>query len=401
MLLLRFPARFFLGKETKNPVLFSIRQGLALLLLVAAVAIAMSLFQHGLAWMQSWPMEGRVFQLLLLAPVLLLTHWVARRFYAHEPSGVPGIHHLMSDHAPQKKFTSGGWAFPLAWLSHAAAASVGREGIALQWGAFIGNQSFFSSYFSKEQALLLGTGAGFSAMFGTPLAGLVFVVEVFATRKPSWIFLMSLGFSCVLAAWISDVLQVQHMVFPTLHLQELSWTHLWAFTAVLTGAVLGTSLFKSGQKHLAAFFNRLFNRAIQAVWWVGLALTGIMLWPFLFPYQGLGTEGMMAFYTTSAPWFAFLVKGGLTMVCLAVGFKGGEATPLFFMGAAWGSFMASAFSLDAAWPAALGTTLFFSMAFNAPFACAILAASWFGWPVFPIFLLAHLLAKWVTKKEFI
>lgn len=401
MLLLRFHARFFLGKKTKNHVLFSIRQGLALLLLVAAVASAMSLFQHGLAWMQSWPMEGRVFQVLLLAPVLSLTHWVARRFYAHEPSGVPGIHHLMSDQAPQKNFTSGGWAFPLAWLSHAAAASVGREGIALQWGAFIGNQSFFSTYFSKEQALLIGMGAGFSAMFGTPLAGLVFVMEVFATKKPSWIFLMALGFSCVLAAWMSDALQVQHMVFPTLRLQELTWTHLWAFVAVLIGAWLGTLLFKSGQKHLAAFFNRLFSPSVQAVWWVGLALSGMMLWPFLFPYQGLGTEGMMAFYTTPAPWFAFLVKGGLTMVCLAVGFKGGEATPLFFMGAAWGSFMASTFSLDAAWPAALGTTLFFSMAFKAPFACAILAASWFGWPVFPIFLLAHLLAKWVTKKEFI
>ena len=396
MLLSKFPVQYFLDKAAKDRLFHFTRKGLALLVLVFWVSAGMSVFQHVLAWMQTWPLHWRPVQVFLLAPVLFLTHWMNRRFFSAEPAGVSGLHQLFSEKNAVKSYWSGGWNFPLAWLSHAAGASVGREGVALQWGAFLGYQSAFSRFFSKEQAMRLGMGAGFSAMFGTPVAGLIFVLEVFSAKWDSWHFLVNLAVSCGLAAWISHLFGVQHMVFPTLPLHDLSGLHFLAFLVIVSGAMLWKRLFYNGLIRLTRLFSGWFQKSIWTTLGIGLVLSVIWLWPALYPYQGLGTNVFGSFFSTSAPWDAFIWKGVATVLCLALGFKGGEATPLFFIGAAWGSFVGASFSIDLAWPTALGTTLLFSMAFRAPVACSLLAASWFGWACFPLFLLFH----WAAQLKF-
>ena len=95
-------------------------------------------------------------------------------------------------------------------------------------------------------------------------------------------------------------------------------------------------------------------------------------------YAGLGIPVIIdAFSVPNAP-YDFLLKILFTGFTLGAGFKGGEVTPLFFIGATLGSALSLLIPLPIALLAGLGFVAVFSGATHTPIACTIMGMELFG-----------------------
>jgi H+/Cl- antiporter ClcA len=95
-------------------------------------------------------------------------------------------------------------------------------------------------------------------------------------------------------------------------------------------------------------------------------------------YIGLGIPTIVASFEQQMPVYAFAIKIALTVITLAAGFKGGEVTPLFFIGATLGSALAAILPLPIALLAGMGFVAVFAGATNTPLACTLMALELFG-----------------------
>jgi H+/Cl- antiporter ClcA len=77
-------------------------------------------------------------------------------------------------------------------------------------------------------------------------------------------------------------------------------------------------------------------------------------------------------------WYSWLIKLMLTTITLGAGFKGGEVTPLFFIGAALGNWVGMFLGQDVQLFAALGLVSVFAAAANTPIACTFMGIELFG-----------------------
>jgi H+/Cl- antiporter ClcA len=99
------------------------------------------------------------------------------------------------------------------------------------------------------------------------------------------------------------------------------------------------------------------------------------------------------------PLYFFIVKILLTALTLGSGFKGGEVTPLFFIGATLGSSLSEYLALPIPFAAAIGFTGVFASATKAPLACALMGAELFGWTMFPVYALVCYLSAFVSGEQ--
>lgn len=266
--------------------------------------------------------------------------------------------------------------------SHAFGASVGREGSALQLGAGVADlatRPFALTAPARRALLVAGVAAGFGAVFGTPLAGAVFAVELLG-RGARRLRLLPLAVVCaVVADATSRAVGSSHVQLP-----ELSWPAFsWALALGLVVFALALALL------LRAFLGAL--RGLQA--WTAaripsrprrLAVGGavvVALWLVVgsSAYLGLGVPAIEASFLGAPedPW-AFAWKCLLTVVSVGFGFPGGEVTPLFFMGATLGSALADAAHLPVALFAGVGMFALFGAASRAPLALSVMAMETLG-----------------------
>jgi H+/Cl- antiporter ClcA len=83
-------------------------------------------------------------------------------------------------------------------------------------------------------------------------------------------------------------------------------------------------------------------------------------------------------FSTANPWYAFLLKILFTGFTLGAGFKGGEVTPLFFVGATLGSALSLVVPMPIALLAGMGFVAVFSGATHTPIACSLMGIELFG-----------------------
>jgi H+/Cl- antiporter ClcA len=95
-------------------------------------------------------------------------------------------------------------------------------------------------------------------------------------------------------------------------------------------------------------------------------------------YIGLGVPTIVAAFTQKLPWYDWAGKFAFTVVTLGAGFKGGEVTPLFFIGATLGNSLSHWLPLPMALLAGMGLAAVFGSAANTPIAATLMAAELFG-----------------------
>ena len=280
-------------------------------------------------------------------------------------------------------------------ISHLVGASVGREGTAVQMGGALADQVrrvFKLSQADRRILLMAGMSAGFASIFGTPLAGAVFGLEVLVIGRLRYDALLPCFLAAILAEMVGRYWGVQHTHYPVGQVAALG---LGTLAAVLVaGAVFGlvSRAFGAATHATGALFKRHVHYGpLRPV--IGGLLLAVAVWATgAYDVIGLGIPTIVqAFHEPAAPGL-FLEKMAATVLSLGSGFKGGEVTPLFFIGATLGNALAPLLDLPFAMLAGLGFVAVFAGAANTPVAGTLMAIELFGPQIGPFAALACVMA---------
>lgn len=365
-----------------------------------------------------WALD-RVTELLWAQPWLLwtlpLTGVAVGALYHFAGRGSEKGSNLLLDavHSPGTRVPSR--MAPLVLLgtlaTHLSGGSAGREGTAVQMGGSLADalaRLFRAGPGHRRTLLLCGIAAGFGAVFGTPLAGAVFALEVLVRGRVEWrsllpVLVASFTGDAVCSAW-----GAQH----THYALAASFPEVSGF---LSGSLLlGKSVLAAAGFGLAAWLFCVLSRRLQRgfTWLVPYAPlrpalgAGIVI-ALVFltgsrDYLGLGVMPppgghvsiVRAFDPGGADPLSWLWKTLFTTVTLSSGFKGGEVTPLFFVGATLGNVLAGLLHAPIPLFAAFGFIAVFGAASKTPLACAIMGMELFG----PAWGLHFLLVCWLAAR---
>lgn len=289
-------------------------------------------------------------------------------------------------------------------LSHLCGGSVGREGTAVQMGGSLASALAHRLQLAPQQLptlLIAGMAAGFGAVFGTPFAGALFAIEVPSRGRLKF----SAGLPAIVASFVGDLTcrawSITHTLYPALA------TPLWS-GMLLAKVLLGATVFGLAGATFIRFSHRTqtaYERWIP-IWWLrpvlGAALVlGISVLLGSNDYLGLGVSNpapgaitiQTAFSENGCTAWSWLWKFLLTALTLGAGFKGGEVTPLFFIGATLGNTLATSLGAPIDLMAALGFVCVFCAAAHTPLAGVVLGVELFGPKCAPLFLISCFVAN--------
>ncbi|MEA5016719.1 MAG: chloride channel protein [Candidatus Limiplasma sp.] len=341
----------------------------------------------------TFPLIALGLPLLALATAFCYRHW-GRGSHRGNNLIIDSLHNA-SEVPPQMVPLALGFTV----LSHLFGASVGREGTAVQLGGAVSHwlaKRFHLGERQKRLLVLSGVSAGFGAVFGTPFAGAFFgmeLSEIGSFRKDGMLGCFAASFSAdAVAKWLGAAHQ-RHGVGA---MPPVSVTLLLAvILASLSFGLIGKG-FSIAVHQVKGFYQKRIPRAgARAVLSALLLLAAIVLF-HPFQYDGLSTWMIDAGFQGEAAWYDPLAKFLLTVLSLGAGFQGGEATPLFDIGAATGGLWARAFGLQSGLIAALGYVCVFGSAANIPLTTMALGIELFGFEPAPYFVLAALLSYYAS-----
>lgn len=284
---------------------------------------------------------------------------------------------------------------PLIFISTAITqlfgGSAGREGAALQLGGSIANKLGKCIRLNKHDQrtiIMCGMSAGFSALFGTPMAAAIFALEVVSVGIMHYSALVPCVTASLIAYLVANFCQIPPEVFPVLGVPAMDIWNFLKITAMATAAggasVLFCVILHTGEHIYEKWIKNPYIRIVLG----GILVVGFsaLLGTGMYMGSGMGIIEEILHHGHKADWYSFLLKMVFTMLTLGAGFKGGEIVPSLCIGAALGSVCAAIIGLPMELVAACGMVGVFCGVTNAPIASLLLAFELFGYEGMPYYL---------------
>ncbi len=286
-------------------------------------------------------------------------------------------------------------------LTHLFGGSAGREGTAVQIGAsladFLAQRARLPATL-RRQLLAAGVAGGFGSVFGTPLAGAVFGLELVVLGRIEYGALVPALIAAVVGDWVTRSLGIVHSSYPVVHALPLTpllfakWLVFAAVVALVTVAFIElVHLLKARGARLRLPLRLCVGGVLVLALW---KLVGSS------DYLGLGVPGILRSFTDpELPTAAFALKLLFTAITLGAGFLGGEVTPLFFVGAALGNVLGRLLGIPLELAAGVGMAAAFGAASNTPLALSIMAVELLGAAALPHVAIVCVVAYWLTGQR--
>lgn len=261
------------------------------------------------------------------------------------------------------------------WLTHLFGGSAGREGTAVQMSAaFTGaiEQHFSLSGGQKRLLIRVAVAAGFAAVFGTPLAGFYFSLE-YLKKESLGTFDHIMVLLCAALAHVTCILAgVVHTDYSFALYPLLSWKLLLVAVLMIILAVAIGRLYSYCFSFLSDGLRRLLPNVYLRIAFGGFVIAALVYLMDSTKFIGLGIPTIESAFTMYLPPYDFILKLLFTAFTLAAGFRGGDVTPLFFIGAVAGSALAGFTDLPAAPLAAIGFVTVFGTVYKTPLTTIVL-----------------------------
>ena len=275
-------------------------------------------------------------------------------------------------------------------LTQLCGGSAGREGAALQLGGSIANRIGHALRLdanSRRTAIMCGMSAGFSALFGTPLAAAIFSMEVISIGIMHYSALVPSVVASYTAYFLAQSFGCPAESFPVSGL--IAATPQSLLRILLFGAgTAAVSILFCIVLHLAeGAYKKRFPNPLLRIFVGGFLI--LLLSEALGSHRYLGSgmsiiEHIFAQGTTD--WYVFLLKIVFTALTLGAGYKGGEIVPSLCIGAAFGCLMAPLLQLPSDLASACGMAGVFCGVTNCPITSLLISFELFGFEGMPFYL---------------
>jgi H+/Cl- antiporter ClcA len=320
---------------------------------------------------------GRVPVFMFLPAALPLCVWIIRTFAADARGhGTEAVIAAVHQRAGRVDWLVAPVKLGATVVTLAFGGSVGKEGPAAQIGAAL--TSLFADILrlpdeDRRRLVICGISAGFAAVFGTPVSGALFGIEV--------LYLGRIDYTVIFPALVAGI--VAHLVcgvrapFPTLQTPFDDTRQVRIILMMLvSGALFGLIALLLIES--LRFFQRVLGRFERHPYLLAAAGGGCLILLYMAAgdaYAGLGTGTIDGVLAGTTPVFAgaFLLKILATSITLETGGSGGIVTPLFFVGATSGAALAGVFGVPASFLGAVGLVALLAAAANTPIAAAVMA----------------------------
>ncbi|WP_179944234.1 chloride channel protein [Sulfurovum lithotrophicum] len=274
-------------------------------------------------------------------------------------------------------------------ISIFAGASVGKEGPGAQIGAGVASALSELFKFSKQdrkKLVICGISAGFATVFGTPVAGAIFGVEVLIIGVILYDVLLPSFIAGFAAFTTAQFLGIKYTYYNLHFYQDISLDFVLIIKVVIAALFFGfvSDIVITSVSHTAKVIKNIKLNIYLKAFGGGVVIV-ILTLIFGEEYIGLGldtinhTVNPNSTYLLDIHWYTFLLKTLFTSLSLGAGGSGGIITPIFYIGAtsghAFGSLIAPEHVVIFS---ALGFVSVLSATTNTPIASTIMAVELFG-----------------------
>ncbi len=266
--------------------------------------------------------------------------------------------------------------------------SVGKEGPGAQIGAgaasFISKLAKFSAK-DRKKLVICGISAGFASVFGTPISGAIFGVEVLIVGIIMYDVLLPSFIAGFAAYTTAKLLGINYTYFHMQFSGTLPFDIVLIIQVIIAGLFFGLvsyMLIVTLKQTEIKIRNIKLN--VYAKAFIGGTILVLLSFIIGDQFFGLGLDTISTlFYSDPSfsedlPWYAFIAKTIYTSITLGAGGSGGVITPIFYVGATSGHFLGTIIGDNIALFAALGLTSVLAGTTNSPIAATIMAVELFG-----------------------
>jgi H+/Cl- antiporter ClcA len=308
--------------------------------------------------------------------------------YHYFGKSVEGGNNLIIDEFHEPKNTIPFRMAPLVLLgtifTHLFGGSAGREGTAVQMGGSIADQlshHFKMTKTERRTLLMAGMSGGFGSVFGVPFAGAIFGLEVLSIGKLHLWAIVECAVSAFVAHYTTLAFGIEHTRYPQVSVGNGPVGIKLTFLLIGCGIVFGLAarLFAFCAESIKGMSKKAVPFLPLRAFLGGSLISSVFYFvPESARYAGLGVPLIVKSLNETLPIYDWLGKLVFTAATLGFGFKGGEVTPLLFVGSTLGNALSHVVDLPVQVLAAIGFVGVFAGAANTPFACTIMAVELFG-----------------------